>query len=235
MGQANRKQKKKNTSKSSSKWIFWTIGVFSVCILGLLFMGNWSSSKEVAIDYKDQPYLGDKTAPVKILEFGDYKCPYCKNFNELFLPQIEKELIETGQAKFYFINYAFINVDSTRAAQFGETVYQVLGNDMFWKFHERLYSKQPEDMKYEKIDLYTETFLTDTLKEVANEDDVEKVVQAFETQPYKEALKKDESYVQKLNVQSTPSLFVNGKQFEGNSFEDLKKMVEQAAKEKKDE
>jgi protein-disulfide isomerase len=238
MGKSKSKKKSKAASNRSSKWMFWVIGAFSICVLGLILIGNWSAKKEVAevvIDYKDQPYLGEKTAPVQILEFGDYKCPHCKNFNKSLLPQIEKELLETGKAKLYFMNYAFINVDSTRAAQFAETVYQELGNDTFWKFHELLFRKQPDDLKYEQIDLYTESFLTDTLKEVASDEETEQVVKAFHKKAYEEAFNKDMSYVKKLNVTSTPALFVNGKPFEGDSFEDLKEMVEKEAKEKSNE
>lgn len=208
--------------------MFWVIGIFSVCVLGLIFLGNFSG-KEAAINYDNEPYIGSKTAPVQIVEFGDYKCPVCKDFNESFFPQIEKELIETGKAKFYFMNFPFINVDSDRSALFAETVYKELGNEAFWTFHEGLYAKQPEDTKYEKIDLYTDSFLRDLLKESATEKEVEQVMKAFKENEAKDALSKDVSLVEKLGVTGTPTLFVNGKRFEGNSFEEFKDMVEKAA------
>lgn len=99
----------------------------------------------VEINYKDQPYLGQEGAPVQIVEFGDYKCPACKNFNENIFPQIKADLVDTGKAQFYFINYPFINIDSTRSAQFAEAIYQELGNEAFWNFHKLLYEKQPSD------------------------------------------------------------------------------------------
>ncbi|MFC3883999.1 DsbA family protein [Bacillus songklensis] len=235
----NKKPPKKSTmsSNQSSKWIFWVIGIFSVCVLGLIFLGNFSGKEkeqeqEAAINYENQPYLGEESAPVQIVEFGDYKCPVCKDFNESFFPQIEKELIETGKVKFYFMNDPFINVDSERSALFAEAVYQELGNDAFWKFHERLYEKQPEDVKYEKVDLYTPSFLESTLKEIASEGEVSKVVKAFEENNAKNALDQDLSYVEKLGVTGTPTLFINGKQFEGRTFDDFKEMVKKAAKEK---
>ncbi|MBA2871078.1 protein-disulfide isomerase [Anoxybacillus calidus] len=224
------KKKSISTSNQSSKWIFWVVGLFSVCVLGFIFLGNLPE-KEAAIDYEGQPYLGKKSAPVQIVEFGDYKCPVCKNFNKSFFPLIKKEFIDTGKAKFYFMNYSFINVDSIRAAQFAEAVYQKLGNDAFWKFHELLYSKQPEDAKYEKMDIFTESFLEDTLKEVASDEETEKVVRAFQENQSKDAWDKDMSYVKKLGVTGTPTLFINGKKFEGETIEDFKEMVEEAAKE----
>jgi protein-disulfide isomerase len=228
---AKSKKKSRSTSNQSSKWIVWVVGLFSVCVLGFIFFGNLPK-KEAAIDYEAQPYLGKESAPVQIVEFGDYKCPVCKDFNESFFPLIEKEFIETGKVKFYFMNYSFINVDSIRAAQFAEAVYQELGNDTFWKFHERLYSKQPEDAKYEQMDIFTKSFLKDTLKEVASDEETEKVVRAFKENQSKDAWEKDMSYVKKLGITGTPTLFINGKQFKGETIEDFKEMVEEAAKEK---
>jgi len=234
---ANNKKNKKTESKSSSKFIFWVIGLIAVGILALIVFGNHSKDqdkpKEMKIDYSNQPFLGKESAPVSIIEFGDYKCPNCKNFSQGLVPIIQKELVDTGKAKFYFMNDSFINVDSERSAQFAESVFHELGNETFWKFHDLLFEKQPEDPKYEKIDVFTEKFLIDTLKEVANDQDVEKVVQHFQSGKSKEAWDKDMKYVEKLGVTGTPTMFVNGKMFEGKNMDDLIKMVDEAAKEKK--
>ena len=226
------KKSKIASKQASSKLIFWIVGIFSLCALGLLLIGNFSKT-EAVIDYKNQPYLGDADAPVKIVEFGDYKCPVCKNFNDTNFPQIQEKYIETGIAAFYFMNDPFINVDSNRSALFAETVYQELGNEAFWKFHEQLYKKQPEDSKYEAIDLYTESFLKDTLKEVTNDTSANKVMEAFQQKKAKSALEQDLLHVKNLKVDGTPTLFINGKKFEGNTWDEFNQMVEDAAKEKK--
>lgn len=231
---ANNKKSKKTETNSSSKFIFWVIGLVAVGVLALIFFGNHSKDQDKAngndIDYSQQPFLGEKSAPVSIIEFGDYKCPNCKSFTEQVVPIIEKELVDTGKAKFYFMNYAFINVDSTRTAKFAESVYQVLGNDTFWKFHELIYKKQPEDMKYEKIDIFTEKFLTDTLKEVASDEEADKVVKHFNADKSKDSFQKDMDLAGKLGATGTPAIYVNGQFFDGQTIDDLKNMVEKAAK-----
>ncbi|OIK15480.1 thiol-disulfide oxidoreductase [Bacillus sp. MUM 116] len=230
---------KNNTKQqgSSSKFTFWIIGLIAVCILGFIFLGNHNkkvekpaSNSKVAIDYSGQPFLGKSSAPVSIIEFGDYKCPNCKNFADSVIPVIQKELVDTGKAKLYFFNDAFINVDSTRAAKFAEAVYHELGNDTFWKFHELLYKKQPEDSKYEKMDVYDKNFLVNTLKEVTNEKDVNKVVAYFDAKKADAAFNKDMDYVTKLGVTGTPTILVDGKMFQGKTLDDLKDMVNKAAK-----
>jgi protein-disulfide isomerase len=239
------KQKKKNTNMKKSKkktssspvWLFLTIAIITVGLAVFMLTGQFGDdakdSSETAISYEEQPYLGDEDAPVNIIEFGDYKCPACKNFNESLFPLIDKDLIQTGKVKFYFMNYPFINVDSERSALFGETVYEELGNETFWKFHKLLYEKQPDDQSAEHKDIFTETFLADTLKEVTTEDNVKKVTANLDSNESEDALKEDEALVNDLGVESTPTLYINGKKFDGNSYEDLQNMVEEAAKESK--
>lgn len=225
--------KKKNNS--SPVWLFWTIGILTLGLIIFLFSGalDNNDTSTADISYENQPYLGEKDATVNIVEFGDYKCPACKNFNESFFPLIDKELIQTGKVKFYFLNYPFINVDSERSAIFAETVYKGLGNETFWKFHKTLYEKQPDDQSLERQDIFTEKFLTETLGEVTSEEDVKKVTETWENKDNEKALKTDEALVSDLGVTSTPTLFVNGKKFEGTSLEDLKEMVDDASKESK--
>lgn len=233
---AKNKKNTKSQPQSSSKFVFWVIGLVAVCVLALIFFGNLSKEQEkkestgVKINYNNQPFLGEESAPVSIIEFGDYKCPNCKNFSEQVVPTIQKELVDTGKAKFYFMNDAFINVDSTRSAKFAESVFQELGNETFWKFHDRLFALQPAEREKEKMDIFTEDFLTKTLKEVASEADVKKVVENFRAERSKKAFDQDMEYAGKLGVTGTPTIFVNGKLFEGQTIDDLKDMVEKAAK-----
>lgn len=223
------KKSKKQSKKQSPKLIFWIVGLLAICMGGLLFLTN-TTTKVEAFDYKEQPFQGEESAPVQIVEFGDYKCPICKNFNESFLPQIQKDFIDTGKAKFYFMNYSFINVDSIRSAKFAEAVYKELGNATFWEFHELLFEKQPNDLKYERMDVFTESFLEDTLKEIVSDEEAQKVVESFHTSQSELAWDTDMKAANKLGITGTPTIYVNGKKFEGNSYDDFKEVVEAAAK-----
>lgn len=235
---SNGKNGSKNTANSSTKFIFWMVGLVAIVLIGFIFLGNHSKQKteqtatnqSVNIDYSNEPYLGKSSAPVSIIEFGDYKCPNCRDFLANVIPAIKQELIDTGKAKLYFLNDAFIYTDSVRSAKFAESVYSVLGNDTFWKFHDLLYQKMPKESKYEKMDIYDEKFLTATLKEVANDADVNKVVADFRAKKSDAAFEKDMALAKELNVDSTPTIFVNGKLFEGKTLDDLNNMVDQAQK-----
>ncbi|MBS4173913.1 thioredoxin domain-containing protein [Bacillus sp. FJAT-49736] len=229
---AKQMTKSKTTNNSSRNFFFWVVGLVVICIIGLVLLTKLTGKDNVEFDfdYKNQPYVGKSDAPVNIVEFGDYKCPVCKNFTENVYPETIKKLVDTGKVKFYFFHYPFINKDSTRAALFSEAVYGELGNDAFWKFHELLYSKQPEDKKYELIDVYTDSFLQKTLKEIVSDKDVQKVETAIKENRYANALNKDQEYVEKLKIDSTPTFFINGKKFTGQTYDDLIKTVNNAAK-----
>lgn len=211
-----------------AKGVFWIVGFFAICMAGVVFLSN-VAEKSAQINYEKEPFIGEESAPVSIVEFGDYKCPVCKDFNDSFFPLINDQLVETGKAKFYFMNYSFINVDSNRSAQFAEAVYQTLGNDRFWKFHHLMYEKQPADLSFEKVDLYTNDFLKETLSEIADDEEVDKVMAVVEKEGSMAAWEKDTAAAKELGVSGTPTLFVDGKEFKGNSFEDLVKMVDEAA------
>ncbi len=210
------------------KGIFWIVGFFAICMAGVIFLSNVADTA-AEISYEQEPFIGEAAAPVSIVEFGDYKCPACKSFNESFFPLIQKELVETGKAKFYFMNYSFINIDSNRSAQFAEAVYQELGNERFWEFHHLMYEKQPDDASFEKVDLYTNEFLQETLGEIASNEEVARVMEAVGKEESMKAWEKDTETAKRLGVSGTPALFVNGREFKGNSFEDLADMVNEAA------
>ena len=51
--------------------------------------------------------LGQEDAPVEIAVFEDFKCPACQFFDAEVMPQIERELIDTGQARIYLCQLPF--------------------------------------------------------------------------------------------------------------------------------
>ncbi|MGA9288187.1 MAG: thioredoxin domain-containing protein [Anaerobacillus sp.] len=221
--------KPKKKLKRSVKWLLWIVGISVLAIVITLLLNQSSESK--GFNLNAQPYLGEETAPVEIVEFGDYKCPSCKSFNESFFPVIQDELIATGKVKFYFVNYPFINVDSKRAAEFAEVVHKELGNNVFWQFHHVLYDKQPADPKAEKKDVFTEIFLKETLAGLVSEEEMQQVVKSYENGAGENSVEADLNYADEMNVTGTPTLFVDGKRFDGRNFSDLNKMVEKSMNE----
>ena len=53
----------------------------------------------------DDPFIGDKNAPVTMVEFSDYECPFCARFYQQTLPQIKSDYIGTGKVKFVYRDF----------------------------------------------------------------------------------------------------------------------------------
>lgn len=209
-----------------SKKVFWIVGVIAVCIIGMIVLTN-VSQETAEIDYENQPFIGDENAPVEIIEFGDYKCPHCGEFNSSMVPLIKEEFIDTGKAKFYFMNYSFIAPDSTTAALYAETVFQELGSEVFWEFHDLLFANQATEEGQENY--MDENFLTAVLAEVASTEEVKQVGQAFRDNKGDASLDKDMEMANKLGVNSTPAIYIGGQKFEGMTMDDFAEMVEGAS------
>ena len=83
--------------------------------------------------------LGDPSAPITIVEFGDYQCHQCYNWFHNTKPAITRDYIETGKANLVFVDLAFLGRDSPKAAQ---ASYCAEDQEMYWEYHDILYVSQ---------------------------------------------------------------------------------------------
>src|SRR3989338_3277191 len=98
---------------------------------------NPSVPSEDASDDDDDPSLGNKNAPVTIVEFADFECPYCKRFHEDTFPHI-KDYIDSGQVYFVYRDFPLsqIHPNSHMASKAANCAYEQ-GN--FWDMHNMLF------------------------------------------------------------------------------------------------
>ncbi|WP_238537693.1 DsbA family protein [Sporolactobacillus vineae] len=178
------------------------------------------------INYAIQPILGSTNAPVKIAEFADYRCPYCKTFEETVVPRLQQDYINTNKASFSFINYTILGPESLLAAEASEEVYHQNPKG-FWAFHKALYQEQGSESK----PWVTEKLLTDTARKTVPSLDVKAFQNALTTQSHKQAIAADNELGEDLGVPGTPAIFVNGKYIKnGQDYKVLKKAIDQALK-----
>jgi len=85
------------------------------------------------------PILGDPSAPITIVEFGDYQCHQCYNWFHNTKPMIMRDYIETGKANLVFVDFAFLGRDSPKASQ---ATYCADDQGKYWEYHDFLYSSQ---------------------------------------------------------------------------------------------
>lgn len=85
------------------------------------------------------PILGSESAPVTIIEFGDYQCEGCYDWFHNTRPQVIDNYINTGKAKLFFVDLPFLGRDSITAAQ---ATYCADDQGKYWDYHTLLYNFQ---------------------------------------------------------------------------------------------
>jgi protein-disulfide isomerase len=144
------------------------------------------------------PMLGSKDAPVTVVEFSDYQCPFCQRFHTQVYSELKKDFIDTGKVRFYSRDLPIdqLHPNATRAAQAARCAGD---QGQFWALRD-IMSAHPE-----ALDLASLVADASALK--INPDTFRKCV---ETEKYKEAVKGDLLEAMKIGADGTPS-FVVGK------------------------
>ncbi len=99
----------------------------------------------------DRNAMGDPNAPITIVEYSDYQCPYCRRFSEQTEPQLMETYIKTG--KVYFIYRSMGNFLSDNIARARGTInsesrdsamaaYCAADQGKFWEYHDILFANQ---------------------------------------------------------------------------------------------
>ena len=91
----------------------------------------------------DSPVKGNADAPVTLVEYSDYECPFCARVYRDVLPALQEEYIDSGKLKFVMREFPLANLhkNATNAA----IAAQCAGNqDKYWEMHDVLYENQKE-------------------------------------------------------------------------------------------
>lgn len=93
-----------------------------------------------SINVKGYPALGDANAPVTIVEFSDYQCPFCARHARETLPLIEKDFIHTGKVRYVFMDNPIPTHRYAPAAS--EAAYCADEQGKYWMMHRHLFTNQ---------------------------------------------------------------------------------------------
>jgi protein-disulfide isomerase len=135
-------------------------GVAALAILMVVFMYSNSAASN-SVDYSEvnglpvatstdqstlsnikregNPLLGNPSAPITLVEFGDFQCPNCGRFARVTEPQIKEAYIDTGKINMVFRHFPVIGPDSVTAAMASQCADE---QGKFWEFHDALYNNQ---------------------------------------------------------------------------------------------
>ena len=95
--------------------------------------------RNVVLRVEGEPVKGDKNAPVTVVEFSDFQCPFCSRFFRQTLPQLDKEYIKTGKIKLVYRDYPLVRIHPN-AFKAAEAAQCAGDQGMFWQMHDRLFA-----------------------------------------------------------------------------------------------
>ena len=198
------------------KLFFITFWSFLITLTPQPLLANQTSALE--IDENDF-VIGDKDAPITIIEYASMSCSHCASFHKNTLPDIKKEYIDTGKVRMVFRDYPF-----NYPALLGSMMMRCISSDVRYDYMNALYQLQNtwvnKDPKISKKELYkimqsggmTKDEFNACYSNLDNENLILEGVMAAQ---------KD------LNIKSTPSFIVNGNLIEGNkSIKEFRQIID---------
>jgi len=146
------------------------------------------------------PALGPESAPITIVEFGDYQCEACYAWFHNTRDTLIDNYIETGKAKLVFVDLAFLGSDSKTAAQ---ASYCAEDQGQYWEYHTMLYTFQdghPDSGWADRDRLNSFAFSLDMNMDEFNE--------CMNSSKYVKRVNANEKEAVRNGVQSTPTFII---------------------------
>ena len=145
---------------------------------------------------------GAVDAPVVIVEYSDFQCPFCGRFARETAPVLEREYVDKGLVRIEWRDFPYLGPESTLAADAGRAA---AAQDRFWEFHDAMYADQPPP----NSGTITEEHLVDVAREAGLD------VKAFErdlaAKTGADGVRADFAEGQSIGVTGTPAFLVNGR------------------------
>ena len=234
-------QRTKAKSGSNLKPFYMALGILAVAglaVIGWIVMKGKKASaaaEPIAVAGADNPTalvamakgitVGSDDAPVKMLVFSDFQCPFCAQFASTIEPRIKEDFVNTGKLQFVFYDFplgglhkfSFLAARAARCA--GD-------QNKFWQYHDAVFGHQQEWAVEQDMPLGK--FL-DYGKEVGLEPNAFK--QCVESNKYQDVVSANRILGEKLGVGATPTVYVNSKKLPPEIGNDLGKLRELISKE----
>jgi len=153
---------------------------------------------------KDDHVRGSATAPVTILVYGDYECPYTRAL-ELVIEQLRRRDSDSFRYVFRYFPLREIHPHAELAAEAAEAVFAIAGADAFWRMHDALFANQ-YDLEPDSLERYA----------AAAGVDARAYRKAIARHQFAERVERDVQSGIANGVEGTPSIFINGERYHGS-------------------
>ena len=179
------------------------------------------------ISVDNDPIIGNPNAPITIIEFSDFQCPFCARFHIETLPSIMNEYIDKGQVKLVFRDFP---IQSIHPNAVPASIASECANEQgkFKELHDTLFENQNE-WSNQKVDNVIITFS----KYASNMGLEEKEFDScLKNGKYIDEIQKDLNDGRTYGITGTPGFFVGNEQIGfielkgAQPFESFKKVID---------
>ena len=177
---------------------------------------QWTAALTLPVDEGRDHTQGPPSAPVTLVEYGDYECPYCGAAYPI-LKEVQERMGE--RLRFVFRNFP-ISTSHPHSEHAAEAAEAAAAQGRFWEMHDTLYENQnrltDQDLHAYAVDL---------------ELDVQQFDRELAEQVYAGRVREDFMSGVRSGVNGTPTFYVNGARYDGSyELETLLGTLEQATK-----
>ena len=145
------------------------------------------------------PVLGSDSAPITIVEWGDYQCTYCFKFHDEKLGQIITDYVDSGKVKVVFQDFPLNGPDSALAAQ---ATHCADDQGKFWQYHDVLY----RNWGGENTGWITTSILSSFANDISL--DMDKFEDCLQSQTHKDKVLDSYQRGQEFGITGTPSFVI---------------------------
>jgi len=200
-------QRKQITVYLSPDRVFLTSELYDLRIDPLLEERKQDESVLTALLAGDPPTTGSSKAPVTLVEFSDFECPYCLRLKTM----LEQEVLpkEAGKVKVVFRNFPLAMHPWAKPAAMMAVCAGLQDEAAFWKLHDFLFENQ-KDFTVENLEQKVTSFVSTGTKL-----DKLQFQKCVDKDLALGIVTKDTALGQQYGVRATPTAFVNGVRYEG--------------------
>jgi hypothetical protein len=210
-----REDERQDRRKKRLRLLGVAVGVAALLVLIAVFISSRSDEAETRAGDQDAPLLGAQAvrerydgipqegfrlgradAPVRLVEFADLQCPFCRDAAEGSLPSIVDRYVRPGRVRLEFRNFAILGPDSEKAARAAQAAAE---QGKGWQFIDLFYLNQGQ----ENSGYVTDEFIRKIARGVPGLD-VERVVRASNGTD-DETLAEARTEAQRFGIEQTPS------------------------------
>jgi len=214
------------TIKKNDLWKYSTFLLFAVVVVGGFFLltgnneggggtvtgtGNvvqqapTQPAGKISASIDDDPFIGNEDAPVTIIEFSDYQCPFCGKFWRETLPSLKSEYIDTGKVKFVYRDFPLSSIHplAIPAAEAAECVRDAAGgsDEVYFEYHDLIFTNQ-QSLSVTNLNAWAQQLGYN-------------IDSCLESGKFRGEVQKDLADAQAAGGRGTPYFLVNGNPLEG--------------------